>query len=166
MLGNQWLEASGFVGLWGLTSAITIVLSHYCSEVYRAKGRPRLSVLSQWLHMIVLFPVVLIAIKYGFEALYISRSLVRLELVFVNLIIMYWLVKISPIAMLKNIAVPCVAAVGMWLISSLLLNNRCSLLWQIFSVVICGISYIGFICCFRKEKELMKSFLCRIKSRK
>lgn len=38
ILGSQWTEASGFVGLWGLTNALTIVLSHYSSEVYRAKG--------------------------------------------------------------------------------------------------------------------------------
>ena len=32
LLGNQWTEASYFIGWWGLSSAITIVLSHYCSE--------------------------------------------------------------------------------------------------------------------------------------
>ena len=81
ILGSQWVEASGFVGLWGLTSAITIVLSHYSSEVYRAKGKPKLSVLAQVLHIIVLWPTVLISIKYGFETLYVARSLVRFELV-------------------------------------------------------------------------------------
>ena len=45
LLGNQWHEAAHFIGLWGLTSAVTIVLSNYCSEVYRAKGKPKLSVL-------------------------------------------------------------------------------------------------------------------------
>ena len=93
ILGDQWMEAAGFVGLWGLTSAITIVLGHYSSEVYRAKGRPKLSVLAQFLHIIVLWPTILITVKYGFETLYISRALVRLELIAVNLCIMGWIVK-------------------------------------------------------------------------
>ena len=75
ILGEQWTEAAGFIGLWGLTSSITIVLSHYSSEIYRAKGRPKLSVLAQVLHLIVLWPVVLIAVKYGFETLYIHLVL-------------------------------------------------------------------------------------------
>ena len=41
LLGSQWGEASGFIGLWGLTSAFTIVFSHFSSEVYRSKGNPR-----------------------------------------------------------------------------------------------------------------------------
>ena len=69
LLGHQWLEAANFIGLWGLTSSITIVLSHYCSEIYRAKGRPKLSVLAQVLHILCLVPTVLWAINYGFDFL-------------------------------------------------------------------------------------------------
>ena len=163
LLGNQWLEASGFVGLWGLTSSVTIVLAHYSSEVYRAKGKPKLSVLAQWLHMIVLYPVVLIAIKHGFEVLYISRSLVRLEMVLVNLIIMYWLVKISPISMIKNIAVPCIASFGMYFVSLLMLSYFNSFVWQFSSVVICCITYICIISCFPRERNLLLLFVSKIK---
>ena len=38
LLGSQWMEASGFIGWWGLTGALTIVISHFSSEVYRSKG--------------------------------------------------------------------------------------------------------------------------------
>lgn len=65
LLGSQWMEASPFIGLWGLTSAITIVLAHYSSEVYRSIGKPKLSVLAQWLHIIVLWPVLLFYVKEG-----------------------------------------------------------------------------------------------------
>ena len=47
LLGDQWGEASHFIGLWGLTSSITIVFAYYCSEVFRAKGKPKLSTLAQ-----------------------------------------------------------------------------------------------------------------------
>lgn len=78
LLGDQWVEASSFIGMWGLTSAVTIVLAHYASEVYRSIGKPKLSVLAQWLHIIVLWPVILLFVNEGFNTLCIARSLVRL----------------------------------------------------------------------------------------
>lgn len=166
LLGEQWIEASGFVGLWGLTSAITIVLAHYSSEVYRSKGKPKLSVLVQWLHMIVLYPVILIAIKYGFEVLYVSRALVRLELVLVNMIMMYVVIKISPFSMMKNISIPCIAAIAMWSFSNIFMQFNNSIPCQIINIVICGIVYISVICCFSKERKLLFSFINKVKSRK
>lgn len=166
LLGNQWMEASGFIGLWGLTSAITIVLAHYSSEVYRSKGRPKLSVLVQWLHMIVLYPLILITINYGFEVLYISRALVRLELVLVNMIMMYAVIKISPFSMIKNIITPCIAAVAMWSFSYIFIQFNNSIPWQVINVVFCGIVYLSVICCFSKERELLFSFINKVKSRK
>lgn len=124
ILGGQWSEAAGFVGLWGLTSAITIVLSHYSSEVYRAKGRPKLSVLAQVLHIIVLWPTVLIAVKYGFETLYIARSLVRLELIAVNLCIIGLIVKMPVAKMFTNILPSCIAAVSMLIVLLLPSSNN------------------------------------------
>ena len=163
LLGSQWLEASGFIGLWGLTSAITIVLAHYSSEVYRSKGRPKLSVIVQWFHMIVLYPVVIIAIKYGFEVLYISRSFVRLELILVNLIFMYMLVKISPFAMIKNIIVPCLSAMVMMIVSYFLLSISGNIIWQIVCVVIASIIYLGVISLFPNDRKLLLSFISKLK---
>jgi PST family polysaccharide transporter len=42
LLGSQWGEAAYFVGLWGVSSAIVIVFSNFCCDVYRAKGKPKL----------------------------------------------------------------------------------------------------------------------------
>lgn len=141
LLGEQWMEAAPFIGLWGLTSALTIVLSHYCSEVYRAKGRPKLSVLAQFLHLIVLWPVVLISVKYGFEILYVSRAIVRLELILVNLIIMHCVINISPLLMIKNIYQSIIAAFIMFLVSYCLSYISVSFVWQFISIAICVIVY-------------------------
>lgn len=56
---NLFFRFQKLVGLWALTSSITIVLSHYCSEVFLAKRKPKLSVLSQFIHIIILWPAVL-----------------------------------------------------------------------------------------------------------
>ena len=159
LLGNQWIEASYFIGLWGLTSAITIVLSHYSSEVYRAKGRPKLSVLAQVLHLIVLWPSVLIAVKYGFEALTITRALVRLELILVNLIIMYVIVHISLLKMFENILMPTIVSIIMAFVAYLIKGLHYSILWQMLSIIICIIIYFGIILLIPSTRGMLLSYI-------
>ena len=153
ILGSQWSEAAGFVGLWALTSAVTIVLSHYSSEVYRAKGKPKLSVLAQVLHIIVLWPVVLISVKYGFEVLYVSRSLVRLELIVVNLCIMGWIIKMPVGKMLTNILPSCMSGFCMLLI--LLLPSSESVIVNIIYAVLAASIYIIVLCFFPEERNIL-----------
>ncbi len=153
LLGSQWSEAAGFVGLWGLTSAVTIVLSHYSSEVYRAKGKPKLSVLAQVLHIIVLWPTVLIAVKYGFETLYIARSLVRFELITVNLCIIGLIIKMPVGRMFTNIMPSCIAAVAMFIV--VLLPQSNSLALYILYAFIAALIYIGVIMFFPEERKLL-----------
>ena len=164
MLGKQWLEASGFIGLWGITSAVTIVLSHYSSEVYRAKGRPKLSVLSQWLHIIVLWPVVIWAVKYGFETLYISRSFVRFESIAVNMIIMQMLCNISMWETLKNILPALVASFLMFVVASLSHLVGDSNMWIMMSIFLCTIIYGVTILMFNTEREFIRTYLFKINS--
>ena len=163
LLGSQWSEASGFVGLWSLTSSVAIVLSHYCSEVYRAKGRPKLSVLAQWLHIIVLWPTIIIAVKYGFETLYTARAIVRLELILVNVLIMALVVHISPWKMIKNISVSGLAAAVMAVGAYVMSLFATSVLWQFFSIVICVIVYFGIIFCFPAERNQLIVFVNKMK---
>lgn len=154
ILGEQWTEASGFVGLWALTSSVTIVLSHYASEVYRAKGKPKLSVLAQFLHIIVLWPTILIAVKHGFEVLYISRSIVRLELILVNLIIMAVVVKISAWSMLKNIAPACFSALAMIGVKYLLPATD-SIAMSFVYIAVCAATYFIVLCMFKEERNIL-----------
>jgi len=156
LLGQQWMEASLFIGLWGLTSAITIVLAHYSSEVYRALGKPKLSVLAQVLHIIVLWPVVQIAVQYGFETLCYARALVRLELVVVQLAITYIVVKLSPIQMFKNILPASIAACIMGVCGTLLLQVSVSNLWTICAILICTSVYGLLIALFKDERATLK----------
>ena len=155
LLGDQWTEASGFVGLWGVTSALAIVLSHYSSEVYRAKGLPKLSVLAQVLHIIVLWPTVLIAVRYGFEILYISRSLVRFELIAVNLCIMGIALKMPVGKMLTNIIPACVASCSMVLV--LLLPSADSVWTNMCHVVLATVLYVVVIMLFKEERNVLLS---------
>lgn len=159
LLGDQWGEAADFIGWWGLTSSITIVLSYYCSEVYRAKGKPKLSVLSQVLHLLFLIPTVLISIRYGFEALYVSRSLIRFQGIAVDLILLYWLVKITPYQMFRNTMPSILSALVMAATYVLVLPERESLIIQILYIITCIIVYFLVLCAFKNERKLILNIL-------
>lgn len=155
LLGSQWQEAAHFIGLWGLTSAITIVFSNYCSEVFRAKGRPKLSVLAQVLHLAILVPAILWAIQYGFEFLCNIRAFVRLVLI--SPIILYFLVKISFWDMFKNVLPSIIASIFMVGFVITVNANEAQYTIQIIYCVISAVIYLGIIMMFRKERNLILS---------
>lgn len=163
LLGSQWTEASGYVGLWGLTSTITIVLSYYCSEVYRAKGKPKLSVLAQVLHIVVLWPTILIAVKHGFETLYIARSFVRLELVIVNLFIVGIAIKLPVGKLFTNVIPTCIAASCMLIVYFFPSSD---LLWVNLGYAAIGaIIYFCIIMFFPEERKILLNLPKQIRER-
>lgn len=146
LLGSQWHQAAYFMGIWALTTSITVVLSHYSSEAYRSIGKPRISVLSQILHLAVLIPVVYYFIRFGFTSLCTARALVRFEAIAVNLVLMYIFVKISGWKMIKNIIPEVLAAASMCLI--MLLPHPESICLKILHMLMAIVIYIvGIIIC-------------------
>ena len=166
LLGGQWGEASDFIGLWGLSSAFTIIFAHYSSEVYRSKGRPKLSVLAQVLHLVVLLPVVYWSVQYGYGTLIWSRSLVRFELIIVNMIIIYYTVKMSPWRMLINVAPSIIAAIVMgcfaWGISGLM-NG---IFGQFIGIILSSILFFITVSLFPIERAILIGFVKRLKNNK
>ncbi|MEF2093912.1 lipopolysaccharide biosynthesis protein [Bacillus sp. CFBP9009] len=153
LLGSRWSEASNVIGIWALTSAIMIVLGHFCSEVYRAKGRPKLSFLAQLLHLIVLVPVCFISSKYGFWTFVYARSLIRMEFILVHFIFMKYFIGIPIIRTLKNIFPTVVSAVAMGGIGILLQKFNDSLIWNLFSICVCVVFYFLILSLFSNMRS-------------
>lgn len=154
LLGDQWADTAFFIGIWALSSAFTIVLSHYASEVYRSKGRPLLSVISQVIHIAFLVPVVLISIRYGYDCLCEWRALVRVQGIIVNMIILYCLVKYTPWSMIRNILPSTIAAGVMWGVSCLLPDTD-NYYIKFMYIIPCALAYIAIISCFPKERHIL-----------
>ena len=53
--------------------------------------------------IVILAPSVYIACQFGYEVLYKVRAFIRIELVLVNMIMMFIMFKITPIMQIKNI---------------------------------------------------------------
>lgn len=155
MLGSQWHEASTFIGLWALMEVITVIFARFCSNVYPAIGKPRLSVVVQLSHLLVLVPAVIISGQYGFSALYVTRSLVRLELVLVNFVAVYYTIKLPALKMIINILPQLVASIMMacfgWFLLSLSSNSWMSILW----VFLCIVFYFALLWLLPSERPLL-----------
>ncbi|HHX36521.1 MAG TPA: oligosaccharide flippase family protein, partial [Clostridiaceae bacterium] len=154
LLGNKWLEATRVIGLWALTSAILIVFGHLCSEVYRAKGRPKLSFLAQVLHLVVLVPACIISAQYGFWALVQTRAWIRVQLILVHLILMKVAIDFPIMGIFRNVFPTGFSAIVMGIAGYLLRQAHQGVLWDLASVIICVIVYFSVLLSFpRMRKE-------------
>ncbi|MGH1089330.1 lipopolysaccharide biosynthesis protein [Bacillus mycoides] len=153
LLGSQWSEASEVIGIWALTSSIMIVFGHFCSEVYRAKGRPKLSFLAQLLHLVVLVPVCIMGAKHGFWALVYARSWIRLELVLVHLVLMKVVIGIPVLKTFRNVFPAVISAIAMGLLGYLLQRLNEGVAWSFASIIICTIAYLAFLYLFPNVRK-------------
>lgn len=160
LLGPNWSEASDVIGIWALTSSIMIVLGNYCSELYRAKGRPKLSFIAQFFHLIFLIPACVIAASFGFWPLVYVRSLMRFQFIIVHFIILKFVIKFPIKKIFINILPATISCIVMWMIGYFVQNISSGMIWQFTSILICSLIYILFLLIFpsvrREVFELLK----------
>lgn len=155
LLGEQWREASLFIGLWSLTSIPVILISHFSSEIYRASGKPEYSVVSQMLHLAAIVPVIYLFIG-DFGELCHARALVRLQGVIVNMIMLQILCGINARRMLSNIMFPIVAASCM-LLATVIPASDSVMIWLIRPAAAIAI-YLAVISLSSKNRSLISGF--------
>jgi len=156
LFGAKWHDADLFVGLWGLSSAMMIVLGHYCSEVYRSKGMPRISFLAQVLHLVVLIPVIYwAASSYSFEGLIWARALVRIQAILVDFLFMYFVIKISPLKMITNILPFLGISILMVGLSTAIRPLFVGIGWSLFTIIICIVFYFFVLTLIPEYRNLL-----------
>lgn len=153
LLGSQWIEAQSLVGLWGLVSGISIIISSYCSEGYRAKGLPRISLIVQIIYLPILIIVCYYSASDSFQALTFARTFVRLAIIPIHCIFLNRVLNIRFFDMFKNVLLILVASIAMgafgWYLHKLSHNTP-----QEFLVAIaCIIFYFGFIIIFKSGRK-------------
>jgi O-antigen/teichoic acid export membrane protein len=155
LLGSQWSEASGVIGLRALTGAISIVFGYLCSEVYRARGKPKLSFLAQVLYLVVLVPVCIFSSKYGFWPFIYARSLVFIPGVLVDFTIMKFAMGFSVLKTLGNVFPTAISAAVMGLIGFYLRQLYDGVAWSFASIAICIAIYFGYLAIFPSMRKEM-----------
>lgn len=162
LLGPQWAEAAYFIGLWGLTGALTIVFSHYSSELYRALGKPKMSVLGQTLHILFLVPMIYYFISDGYDTLCLVRAMLRVQGIIVSFILVYYLTKISFVQMVKNVF-PSILATITFAFVLIILPEAKTLAENIFYFLLSVCIYIFVLSLFEVERGYIIDFCKRLK---
>ena len=163
LFGPKWIAASAIIGIWAFASAFTIVLSQMNGEVYRAKGLPKLSVLVQILHLIVLVPTCLISLQYGFWVFVYARALVRFELIGSNMIVMRIYCKIKVLDTFRNIR-KAILFTTLMAISAFIISRVSDIpWWNLLTIAISIIIYGSLMWFFAKDdsKIILKLVLIK-----
>ena len=141
LLGNQWAQAAGAIGIAGLFRSVTFLFSNFSSEVYRSKGEPRISLIMQIVYLVFIIPVLWISSQYGFKPLYISNALAGLEMVLCSVIIMRYRYKFRFLDSVKEIYPMFIASLIMGGCGYLLKTMMDNVIWSFVTVIICMVVY-------------------------
>lgn len=164
LLGDKWSGANNIIGIWSLISVVCIVFGNLSSEVYRAKGKPQLSFVSQLLYLVVFVPTCIISIKYGFWVFIYARSLIRIEAILVDLIIMKFIIGISITKIFKNIIPTLFSSIVIGGLSYILKMVSDGIMWSFASIIICILFYFGVLLLFPSIRiEINKILKSKIK---
>jgi PST family polysaccharide transporter len=162
LLGSQWGEAAYFVGLWGVSSAIVIVFSNFCCDVYRAKGKPKLIFYVHAVYNIVLVFMLYFSVDKGFAFLCEMRTLCRIVLIGLNLFVMKKVVGITCLMMLRNVFPSLMTSICIIIISFLLPSPQ-SLIYAVGYFTIYMLFYLFIITRYKSEKNMFSQILFILK---
>lgn len=158
LLGEQWMEVADFVGIWGLCTSIVCVFGTFSREVYRSKGKPKISLLAQILHLVFVIPVCIYSVGQGFETLIYLRSFAYLQIVVVHMFFMKFIFRMSPLKMFTSVKEIILSAVVMGIFACVM--QYCvpiGILWQFVLVLICGLLYFVILFCFPADRKYLIS---------
>ena len=162
LLGNQWNKAVNYIGLLGLASSTSVLISNFASEVYRAKGSPKTSFVIQVLFIIEVAIGVWLAIPNGFEVLCFTRFLTLFVFAFMHLFTLCIIYKFNFFKMIFNFIVPVFCSLLMGLEGMILLKMNDSIFFQIIDVIVCMFSYLLLLLCFPYERRIVYKTIRKI----
>lgn len=148
-LGDQWLGASLYLGLFIFTSSIKIVFNNVCAEAYRSLGKPKYSMLVELLYLVVLVPLLVISSNKGWVCFSIAAGASPLALTAITLLVSHLAIGLHPARMVKNCMPAFVAAAGIsGVICIMRMLLASSVLVDIVLILTYGILYglITYIC--------------------
>ena len=157
LLGDQWGEAADFIGLWGLLSSISLLLGTYANGLYNAVGKTYLSFAVALINLVFMLLLLPITAPMGFESLYVSRSLLRLAFVAVQIAMMILVFRYPIVKLIKQFVPAAVCTLIMSLVAIFIQPLSLSAFWQLMSVAVCVLVYFIVANVFFR-KELVLSF--------
>ncbi len=163
LLGEQWYEASDFIGIWGLCTSLVCVFGTFCREVYRAKGEPHISLIVQLIHLVFIAPVCMISVKHGFDVLIYARSFAFLQIIIVHLLFTRIRFKLSIIRVFDEVKEPILCSLIMGGFALLFRSIVNSMMAQLCCIGLCALIYFAILAIFPSYRKIYLSFFDKIK---
>ena len=155
-LGNQWGEAAPLIGIWGLIHTFYLIINRFCSNAYTAINKPHISVLLSTLYALVAIPTIIISSRYGYQTMFMARSLTKIIQLSMHLVTIYLLIRLSPFKIIGNI-LPELIGCGIMTIITYSLSSICNTsILQIISMTVCFAIYFGFLFAMKNERNIIK----------
>jgi Membrane protein involved in the export of O-antigen and teichoic acid len=156
LLGQAWYEASTFIGVWGLCTAFVASYGTLCREAYRSKGKPKISLIAQLLHLVFVIPVCYFSAVKGFDVLIYTRSFAYLQIIIVHFIFVKLFLNISPYKMVINTGGPLMSSLAMGIFSSALKNSFSNgVLGDIIVIGLSVILYFSLLLIFPSYRKVI-----------
>ena len=166
LFGSDWSDGALMFGVASLSMGLLIVLSHFCSEIFRSIGRPQVSLFSQIVYLAVMIPVIYYAATRGFTTLVIVSGIVRIVQVAINQVLTYIVVRISFWQVLGNLYPPLIAVSIMGVFAAWLGPiSRASWALSVSAIAICAAIYIGVCLCFPRTRSVIFRALGYVRAR-
>ena len=155
LFGQAWTEAADIVGIMAITTAIRTIFISMCGDAYRAKGRFHIPLIRQLVDLAILIPVCIISVQQGFWSLVYARAFVKLDLILLDVLLLWCVCRISPKATAK-VVLPSVCATAVMIVAIVLLQMvGASIVWSFISIGFCILIYFAVLFCFREEREMI-----------
>lgn len=160
LLGDQWVEAASYLGIWGLMYALKIVYSNFNSEAFRSKGKPILSLIVQVTYLIILIPGLIYFVNIDFRSMFYFRALSISAQIMISSIMLNRLTGISLIDMIKNTVPSLVGSLAIIVIGVAVKVLGFGYMLQVTSVIVCMVVYFTvLILAFPKQRREIYTFV-------
>ncbi len=160
LLGEKWGEAAAFIGIWGLCTSLVATYGTFSRETYRAKGKPKIALVVQLLHLAFVIPVCLWGTSQGFSTLIYVRSFAYLQIILVHMIFMKFAIGFR-ISKMFTTTFPCIFSTLVMCGASFLMSlvPGPSVLLDWVAIFVCVLVYFGVLICFPSYGKIIKDFL-------
>ena len=115
LLGEQWMAIAPLVGYIGFTHTLCVLVPQFNSDFFRAAGKPQVAFAVQGCYLLVIIIALTTAVRTSFDALIIAKGFVGLAYIVFSSLAMWFVFKITPCRVLRNLAPALCSAVAFFL---------------------------------------------------
>lgn len=162
LLGNQWEAAIPFIGLLGIINAYGKMLGSYWDGMFNAVGKPKYSVITQFLYLVVLVPMLIFGALNEYEVLYKVRCASKIVYIVIQLIAVYVVFGINCIRVIKCVIPATLCSIPMFFFAIGLRAASTHVAVELCEVAVCVVIYFVTVFCVPESRKDMQDLFDRM----